>query len=448
MRKRNSVALGAHFKRVIAASFLTLTVAAAAAAFAIGFTGALRDSVADPRSAPVARARALQRLDKALGYEGFLKIYQAFLMGRDRTQGTELHRLADDADISLLQIAGASTTERDRDTAASLRRLEAPFRRAALFAAGSTGESEGLISSAQLESDYSALKERIAVGAEDANIERIDALAQALIWVQATSVGALSLLAMVLFALAWFLRERLIAPLEALRHSVRAAAGGAISHPLWGRERNDEIGAIARAADQLRQAAAASHEARALPRLHMELIERLAKGAARLESDLAKTATATNHARLRIEHAGLRAAKAGHTALEAAELARGGLARAAERDEEKKDAAPPQSRTVIDTLVAAVARLSDAATRLERQAAAENATLPEAPSEDGEAANVMDTLAGGLAALENFARQRPKLPSDQLVALTAALLQAMERLNSVAQSIATSSDQNAVRASG
>ena len=30
MTRRNSVALGAHFKRVIAASFLTLTVAAAA----------------------------------------------------------------------------------------------------------------------------------------------------------------------------------------------------------------------------------------------------------------------------------------------------------------------------------------------------------------------------------------------------------------------------------
>ena len=57
-------------------------------------------------------------------------------------------------------------------------------------------------------------------------------------------------------------------------------------------------------------------------------------------------------------------------------------------------------------------------------------------------------VAGGLAALENFARQRPALASDQLVALTAALLQAVERLNAVARSIADPSDQTAVRASG
>ncbi len=451
MTKRNSVALGAHFKRVIAASFLTLTVAAAAAAFAIGFTGALNQSLSDPASAPVARVAALQRLDKDLGYEGFLKTYQAFLVTGDRTQGAELRRLADDADISLSLIAGASTSERTRDTAASLRRLEAPFRRAALFAAGTTGGRDGLISSAQLESDYAALKDRIAAAAEGANIERIDDLAQALVWAQATSVGALSLLSMVLFALAWFLRERLIAPLDALRHSVRAAAGGANSDPLWGLERGDEIGAIARAADKLRQAAAASHAARVLPRLHMEIIERLAKGAARLEADLAKTATATNHARLRIEHAGLRAAKAGHVAIEATELARSGIARITERGEAKMDAAPRQPRVVIDTLVAAVARLSDAAARLERQTAEENAKVPEeshAPPEDGDAAGVLETLSGGLAALENFARQRPALASDQLIALTAALLQAIERLNAVAHSLADSSDQDSARASG
>jgi HAMP domain-containing protein len=338
---------------VIAASFLSLTVAAAAAAFAIGFTGALNQGLADPNSTPIVRITNLQRLDRALGYDGFLRTYRAFLAAGDRSQGAELRRLADDADISLSLFTRAGTNERDRDTAASLRRLEAPFRRAALFAAGTAGASDGLVPSAQLERDYALLRDRIAAAAEDANIERIEGLAQALVWVQATSVGALSLVSIVLFALAWFLRERLIAPLEALRRSVMAAAGGAVSDPLWGLERKDEMGAIARAADRLRQTAAASHASRVLPRLHMELIERLAKGAARLESSLAKAAMATNHARLRIEHAGLRAAKAGHAALEATELARGGLARAAERSEGKIDSGPRQSRAVIDTLVAA-----------------------------------------------------------------------------------------------
>ena len=449
MTKRN-MALGAHFKNVIAASFLTLTVAAAAAAFAIGFTGALNQSLANPDSAPIARIAALRRLDEALGYVGFLKAYQAFLAAGDRTREAELRHFADDADVSLSRFARASTNEQDRDMTASLQRLEAPFRRAALFAAGAANGLGGLPSSAQLESDYSALKEAMTAAAEEAHVERLNDLAQALVWVQAVSVVALSLLSMALFALAWFLRERLIAPLEALRLSVAAAAGGAMSEPLWGVTRSDEIGGIARAADRLRRAAAASHAAQVLPRLHMELIERLAKGAARLESDLTKTATATNHARLRIEHAGLRAAKASHTALEAAELARGGLARAATRGEERNDAASRQPRAVIDTLVATVARLSETAARLERQATAERAKSSQGaqtPTEDGDAANVLETLAGGLAALENFARQRPALASDQLVALTAALLQAIERLSVVAHSIAGSPDQGPVRAS-
>ena len=124
---------------MIAASFVTLTLAAAAAAFAIGFTGALNQSLADPNSAPTIRVATLQRLDRALGYDGFLRTYRAFLAAGDRSQGAELRRLADDADISLSLFTRASTNERDRDTAASLRRLEAPFRRAALFAAGTAG---------------------------------------------------------------------------------------------------------------------------------------------------------------------------------------------------------------------------------------------------------------------------------------------------------------------
>jgi HAMP domain-containing protein len=451
MTKRNNVALSAHFKAVIAASFLSLTVAAAAAAFAIGFAGALNRGLSDPNSIAIVRLAALQRLDKAAGHDGFLKVYQAFLAAGDRTQQGELRRLADDADISLSLLDRASANERDRNTAASLRRLEAPFRRAALFAAGTTGVAAGLVPSAQLESDYSVLKEAIAGAAEGVNIARITDVTQALVWAQVTSVGTLSLLSIVLFALAWFLRERLMAPLEALRHSVTAAAGGAISDPLWGLGRKDEIGAIARAADRLRRTATASHSARVLPRLHMELIERLARGAARLESDLAKAAMATNHARLRIEHAGQRAAKAGHAAIEAAQLARSGIARAAERSEGKMDAVPRQARAVIDALVAAVARLSDAATRLERQTAVERAKSPEdnqPPLQDVDATGVMEALAGGLAALENFARQRPALASDQHVALCSALLRAIERLNAVAHSIADSSDQNGARASG
>jgi hypothetical protein len=240
------------------------------------------------------------------------------------------------------------------------------------------------------------------------------------------------------------LRERLIGPLENLRRSVAAAAAGAVSEPLWGVERKDEIGAVARAADRLRQAAP-SQASTILPQTPLAVMERLAQSAVRLESTLAKMATATSHARLRIEQAGLRAAKASHAAIEAAGLARNGAQRVVEQTEVRMDAARHQSRAAIDALVAAVAQLSHAAARLEQPEPHDDqaASVSRPELEDADAAAVLDSLAGGLDALERFARERRTMADDQLVTLTAALLQAVDRLNSVAQAISASADRSA-----
>jgi len=328
MRKRNTVALRAHPKRVLAASFLVLGLAAAAAAFAIGYMGELYRRLADP-------------------------------------------------------VDGAGPV-------------------------------------------------------------RVHELVQALAWTQAISVGALSLTSGVLFGLAWYLRQRLIAPLENLRRALKAAAAGATAAALCGIERKDEIGAVARAAEKLRQAADI-HAARTAPQLHLDVLERLAKSAGRLESDLSKVATATSHARLRIEQAGLRAARASHAAIEAAALARDGATRMAHQTQERMDGMRQQSRTVIDSLVETVARLSDAAAQLERRTSdASRHTRSDLGGSDPAA--VLEELACGLDAIERFARDRPALANDQLVALSAALLKAVERLNRIADTMPELAGDRAIRA--
>jgi hypothetical protein len=431
---------------VIAASFLTLVLAAAAAAFAVGFTGTLTENLADPGSAPRLKAAALARLDESLGPVGFLNAYREFLLTGDPGMASELRRFADQADADIAAFARALPSEEDRESAASLRRLEAPFRRASMFALGANGNTAGLAPLDRLERDYAALKRAIAEALEAAAFDRIDGLAQALVWAQALLVGALALFSSVLFALACILRDRMIAPLETLRRSLAGAGAGDAASPIWGIARHDEIGAVARAAERLRLSTKPT-ALRIFPHLHLDAMERMAKGAARLEADFSKTAAATDQARLSIEQASLDVAKASRDAVEAAKLARNGARLMAAQSEEPMKAGRSQSRNVIDALVSAVDRLANPAARWEHGAARKDvpkngaaARSASAALGDDEAAAVLENLADGLDALENFARRRPSLADDQLVALTASLLQAVDRLNLVAQSVTASAD--------
>jgi HAMP domain-containing protein len=320
MSLEHSLTLNAQLKRIAATGLIVLGLAAAVGAFSIGFTGALTQSLADPASAPRMRAAALGELDETLGYGGFLGVYRAFLVTASPMQAAKLRRLADDADASVAAFFRAGMSTADHDYAASLQRQIAPFQRASADAAAAMQTAGDRIAIEQLDRNYAALKKTIAAAADEANFARIDDLAEALTWAQATAVGGLAALAATLFALAWFLREHLIVPLSRLRRSVNDAAAGR-SDTLWGIDRHDEIGAVARAAERLRQRAQADAD-KTVPRLHLDIMRRLAEGAVTLQADISNAAVNNSQARIRIEQAGLRAAEASHAAMEAAELVR------------------------------------------------------------------------------------------------------------------------------
>ena len=226
-------------------------------------------------------------------------------------------------------------------------------------------------------------------------------LADVLVWGQAGAIAALSLLTAALFGFAWYLRARVLAPLEALRRSLAAAASGALARPISGVERGDEIGAAARAADQLREAVAGGPEDQGLHGLK-PLIERLVKDAGRLEADLARLSSTTTQARTAIEDASIRAAKASHAAIEAAGIVRDGAERMTLKAEDS-----------IAGLAAAIAHhpyISEPVELAGRFAA------------DEEAASVLTSLAGDLEALERFAHDRKTIASESAAALTVALV--------------------------
>ena len=259
------------------------------------------------------------------------------------------------------------------------------------------------------------IEAQVSSGAPEAPLNQ---LAETLVWGQAGALVALALLTACLFAMGVFLRVRLVTPLEALRRSLAAAAAGALGQPVSGVERKDEIGAAARAGERLRQAILGSTEAHG-PLGLMQLIERLSKDAGRLEADLALLSSAASHARASIEDASVRAAKASHTAIEAASIVRDGAERMALNVEDRLAALTASER---------------------RGADADSVALASGFATDAEAIEVLTSLTGDLEALERFARDRTSIASESAAALTVALVEAIDRLNGVADRISATAD--------
>jgi len=262
------------------------------------------------------------------------------------------------------------------------------------------------------------MQAQLVSGAPEAPLNRV---ADALVWGQATAIVALALLTACAFALAVFLRVRWVTPLDALRRSLSAAAAGALGQPVAGVERSDEIGATARAAERLRLAILGEKEEHGLLALQ-QLMERLSKDAGRLEADLALLSSAAALARTSIEDASVRATKASHTAIEAAGIVREGAERMTLKAEDK-----------IAALTAAFAGRPLAAD-------AHAADLASGFASDSEAIDVLTKLAGDLEALERFARDRRTIASESAAALTVALVEAIDRLNGVADRISATAD--------
>jgi hypothetical protein len=212
----------------------------------------------------------------------------------------------------------------------------------------------------------------------------LSALANALVWGQAGAIAALSLLTAALFGFAWYLRTR-VAPLEAMHRS-------------------------------------AGTEERGLHELK-PLIERLVKEGTRLEADFAKLSSTTNQASSAIEESSIRAAKASHTAVEAAGIVREGAQRMTLQAEDS-----------ISALAAAMANRTYVLRHVDGR------ELAGGLASDTEVASVLTSLAGDLEALEQFARDRQTIAGESAATLTVALVEAIDRLNSVADRISAAAD--------
>jgi hypothetical protein len=314
--------------------------------------------------------------------------------------------------------------------------------------------------------------------------EQLQRLSQAVLWSEATGIGALLLLSFVLFVLAWYSRERVIAPLEKLKRSLAVSAARLDDEPIWGLDRRDEIGGVARAAETLRVSTSTS--TRAGVGAAGEAAERLTRSVERLEQHAAQLPWIADQMRERIEESSLRAAKASQMAAEAAGLAREAVSRIGSVSE-------IHSRRAAEALTEAETRLAETFARFEtalktpyRRPSGEivapapfalfgdndlapEEAFPKVPDArdfgelsqrpvmqaivtkgDGggpaDGALVLEGLIGNLDALERYASERKSIAEDEAVAFMAALIEAIDRLNFVADKICATADESAIRA--
>jgi HAMP domain-containing protein len=375
MASQESTPLKAASRNLLVAAIVILIAIGAAAAFGIGYSDALEDSLANPSSAPQQRILALEGLRDALGADGFLKAY------REGAEAARIEAMVRRANGALARFRDAGETERDAIDARALTALVAPFDRAARDRMAGIPAPDPAI----LERAYNALKARIASAVDAARYRRIETLGHAFATAQTIAVLALTALSLTLFALAWFVRSRLLEPLRELRRSAEKAADGGLFRHLWGIERSDEIGALARAANRLRrqlafeadETASPSGEIRAVlenrsyhPALTASASGEVVAAASRIESDLSAIVTAVSEAKERIEAASRDAAMASKTAVEAANLAREGTTQLAVKAERAIAEAGNDAQSLLAALTASVARLNQTAARLDAASAA------------------------------------------------------------------------------
>jgi methyl-accepting chemotaxis protein len=495
MADQESAPIRTASRNLLVAAVVVLVGIGAATAFAIGFSGALEDSLANPSSAPAMRIAALERIRDVIGSDGFLKSY------REGAEAPDIARRTTEADAALAKFRMAAEIERDDADARALAALLAPFHRAARDRMAGMPSPDP----AALEQSYAALKLRVAEAIDSARFRRIETLNRAFAVAQTLAVLALSALSLTLFGLAWFLRTRLLEPLRTLRQSAEQAADGGMHRHVWGIERKDEIGAVARACNRLRRQLAALSEApgSAAEAMRAVLENRpptailpppeaaagsgeVTTAARRLQSDLGTILSAVGDARTRIEDASRDAARASQTAIEAANLARAGAQRLTANAERAILNAGDEARTMLSALSSSVARLSKAAARLEgTQVARAGGEAPRAiagrrrghpgrretdradepefsPKEEKAESDLYAALVrlastkeipkpnseapfAGLAAdldtIEKLSRKSGGLGEGEAAALTAGLIEAIDRLNGVVEQVAAAAEK-------
>ncbi|MBI1211715.1 MAG: HAMP domain-containing protein [Alphaproteobacteria bacterium] len=227
-------------------------------AYYIGYVGQLQRELSGPGSVSERVGARIATIEHSLGHNGFLKSYRAYWLG-DAAAHTDLvgrAREAARAANELTKLEGGAAAAREVEAIVNV------FSQTAELApeappSGLRGVSDDatkvLPSAAQLETNYLSLTAALDRLSETERATTLQALGLMLDRSQAIILIVLVLLTGGLIGGAWLMRSRVIHPLQVLERSLSGAAEGALGPRIWGTERRDEIGSLARAGEALRR---------------------------------------------------------------------------------------------------------------------------------------------------------------------------------------------------
>ncbi|MEQ1863799.1 MAG: hypothetical protein ABL996_04005 [Micropepsaceae bacterium] len=247
---------------------LSAVAVLAAAALVLGgayFAGYISELQRDLND-PSLRRQAVQQIgsiETALGYDGFLKAYRNYRLTGDAAAPSQLNRKAADANVAIEQLqkiyasdAGATEALREAhavtETFVQIARIAPQMGPVALRGTAAMDALSTLPQTPQLETAYLSLRSALDRLKQAEQAHQLGGIAAVLSWSQMLILGALASLVTGLLVVAGLLHLGIINPLKLLERSLVSLGDGNVGQRVWGTDRKDEIGELARAGEKLR----------------------------------------------------------------------------------------------------------------------------------------------------------------------------------------------------
>ena len=294
-----------------AAAALVAVILIVGGSYFIGFVSEVQRGLSDPASASLQAATQIAAVEQTLGYDGFLKAYRSYRATGDIAMREQMTRHAMESARTLDSLRKLYTdtpaANRALNDAASVVEAFAEVARtapelgpAALRGSDSMDALESLPQLPQLEATYLTLRTALERLRSQTQAHQMGSVAWALSWSQMLIVASLALLVIGLLASAGLLQLGITQPIKSLERSLTSVSDGQVTQPVWGTERTDEIGTLARAGEKLRRCLTETEALKSLAEkgeLHIRLddgasvlLEKLASGVTTATQAL-KTAT-------------------------------------------------------------------------------------------------------------------------------------------------------------
>lgn len=230
----------------------------------VGFVGEVQRGLSDPQSASALAISRISTIEQALGYQGYLRAYRSFRLTGDMTARQQLTQRSMEAARTLdglrsLFSASPAATLAIKDIEAVVEEFARIARSApetppaALRGSASMDAIDTMPAVPQLEATYLTLRSGLDRLRAQTSSYQMGSIAWALTWSQMLIICAFAAIVCGLLAAASLLQIGITQPINSLARSLKGAAEGRLANPIWGTDRSDEIGEMARASEQMRK---------------------------------------------------------------------------------------------------------------------------------------------------------------------------------------------------